>query len=106
MISAMARELAGAPIDDEPETEEERQAVAQSKEWLRLRGGKGIPHEGSAQRFRPDDGRFPAHGASEKGLSGPMRLVPTFAASIAQAPCGFWKAWRDFSLRRKVTSSC
>jgi hypothetical protein len=37
--------LLNAPIDDEPETEEERLAVAESEEWLRQNGGKGIPHE-------------------------------------------------------------
>jgi len=45
MIDPVARKLAAAPIDDEPETEEERRVVEQSKEWLRQRGGKGIPHE-------------------------------------------------------------
>lgn len=37
--------LLNAPIDDEPETEEERLAVAESEEWLKQNGGKGIPHE-------------------------------------------------------------
>ena len=45
MTDSVARKLAAAPMDDEPETEEERRAVEQSKEWLRQRGGKGIPHE-------------------------------------------------------------
>jgi hypothetical protein len=45
IIDPVSRKLAAAPIDDEPETEEERQAAEQSKEWLRQRGGKGIPHE-------------------------------------------------------------
>jgi hypothetical protein len=40
----VSRKLAEAPTDDEPETEDERRAVEQSKEWLRQRGGKGIPH--------------------------------------------------------------
>jgi len=37
--------LLNAPIDDEPETEEERLAVAESEEWLKQNGGEGIPHE-------------------------------------------------------------
>ena len=45
IIDPVSRKLAAAPIDDEPETEEERREVEQSKEWLRQRGGKGIPHE-------------------------------------------------------------
>ena len=51
LIDPIARKLAAAPIDDEPETEEERRAVEQSKEWLRERGGKGIPHEEVLQEF-------------------------------------------------------
>ena len=45
IIDPVSRKLAAAQTDDEPETEEERRAVEQSKEWLRQRGGKGIPHE-------------------------------------------------------------
>ena len=37
--------LRNAPWDDEPETEEERLAVAEAEEWLKQNGGKGIPHE-------------------------------------------------------------
>jgi len=51
IIDPVTRKLAGAPIDDEPETGEERVAVEQSKEWLRQRGGKGIPHEEVLQDF-------------------------------------------------------
>ena len=45
MIDRVSRKLAAASIDDEPETEAERREVEQSKERLRQRGGKGIPHE-------------------------------------------------------------
>ena len=37
--------LRNAPLDDEPETEEERLAVAEAEEWLKQNGGKGISHE-------------------------------------------------------------
>jgi hypothetical protein len=37
--------LLNAPIDDEPETEEEKAEVAESHEWLKRNGGKGIPHD-------------------------------------------------------------
>jgi hypothetical protein len=45
ILDPVSRKLAAAPNDDELETEEERRAVERSKEWLRQRGGKGIPHE-------------------------------------------------------------
>lgn len=45
LLDPVSRKLAEAPLDDEPETEEERQAVEQSKEWLGKHGGRGIPHE-------------------------------------------------------------
>ena len=51
MIDPVSRKLAAAPIDDEPESEEERRAVEQSKEWLRQRGGKGIPHDEAMRRL-------------------------------------------------------
>ena len=51
ILDPVSRKLAAAPIEDEPETEEERRAAEQSKEWLRQRGGKGIPHEEVLQDF-------------------------------------------------------
>ena len=43
MLDPVASAIAKAPIDDEPVTEEERQAVAEAKEWLRH--NSGIPFE-------------------------------------------------------------
>ena len=43
MLDPVARAIANAPIDDEPVTEEEEKAVAESREWLKH--NKGIPHE-------------------------------------------------------------
>jgi hypothetical protein len=40
-----------APDDDEPETEEEKMAVAEAREWLAKRGGRGIPHEEAMRRL-------------------------------------------------------
>jgi len=51
ILDPVSRKLAAAPIDDEPQTEEERQTVEQSREWLRQRGGKGIPHDEVLQDF-------------------------------------------------------
>jgi hypothetical protein len=42
-LDPISRALANAPIDDEPETEEEHQAVEEAKEWLRH--NKAVPHE-------------------------------------------------------------
>ena len=43
MLDPVARAIANAPIDDEPVTEEEVKALAESREWLKH--NKGIPHE-------------------------------------------------------------
>lgn len=43
MLDPVSRAIANAPLDDEPETEEERRAVAEAKEWLR--DHPGIPFE-------------------------------------------------------------
>lgn len=45
MLDPVSRAIANAPVDDEPETEAERQAVAESKAWFDRRGGQGISHE-------------------------------------------------------------
>jgi hypothetical protein len=45
MLDPVARAIADAPLDDEPVTEEDRQAVARSEAWFEDRGGKGIPME-------------------------------------------------------------
>jgi hypothetical protein len=47
-VNAALRE---APTDDEPENEEERQAVAEAREWLKRNGGKGIPHEEAMRKL-------------------------------------------------------
>ncbi len=43
LLDPVARALATAPIDDEPVTETERQAVAEADEWLKH--NKPIPFE-------------------------------------------------------------
>jgi len=57
LLDPVSRAIANAPIDDEPESEEERQAVAESKAWFKQRGGHGIPHEEVLADFglTPDD---------------------------------------------------
>ncbi len=51
IVDPVAAALRNAPIDDEPETEEERRAVAEARDWLARSGGKGIPHEEAMQRL-------------------------------------------------------
>ncbi len=65
MLDPVSRAIAHAPVDDEPETEEERQAVAESKAWFERHGGQGIAHEEVLADFglTPDDlqkGKDPA----------------------------------------------
>ena len=57
LLDPVARAIANAPVDDEPESEDERQAVAKSKTWFKQRGGQGIPHEEILADFglAPDD---------------------------------------------------
>jgi hypothetical protein len=45
MLDPVSRAIANAPLDDEPESEQERQAVAESKAWFDRRGSQGISHE-------------------------------------------------------------
>jgi len=45
MLDSVSSAIASAPIDDEPETEAERSAVAGSKTWFEQHGGQGISHE-------------------------------------------------------------
>jgi hypothetical protein len=45
MLEPVSRSVPDASVDDEPETEQERRAVAESKAWFEQHGGRGIPHE-------------------------------------------------------------
>lgn len=45
MLDPISRAIANAPIDDEPETDEEHKAVAASKAWMAEHPGQGIPQE-------------------------------------------------------------
>ena len=50
MMRPMGR-LRNAPIDDEPETEDEKLAVVEAHEWLRQNGNQGIPHDEAMRRL-------------------------------------------------------
>jgi hypothetical protein len=45
MLDPVSRAIANASVDDEPETDQERQLVAESKDWFERHGGQGIPPE-------------------------------------------------------------
>ena len=44
MLDPVSRAIANAPYDDEPESEDERRAVAESKAWLAAHPGQTISH--------------------------------------------------------------
>jgi hypothetical protein len=49
IVDPVAAALRNAPVDDEPETEDEKQGAAEARDWIARRDGKGIPH-GEAMR--------------------------------------------------------
>lgn len=54
IVDPMGAALRNAPLDDEPETEDERVAVAEAKKWIQRNGGKGIPHAEAMRRLGLD----------------------------------------------------
>lgn len=51
IIDPVAAALRNAPLDDEPETEDEKAAVTEARTWLKNNGGKGIPHTEAMRRL-------------------------------------------------------
>jgi len=51
MLDPVSRAIANAPIDDEPETDAERQAVAASKACMAEHPGQGTPFEELLSEF-------------------------------------------------------
>jgi hypothetical protein len=45
ILDPVARAIANAPIDDEPESELEKAKVRESKSWLEGSGGKSVSNE-------------------------------------------------------------
>jgi hypothetical protein len=43
-LNPVSRPVCALPVDDEPLTAEEEQALARADAWLEHRGGRGIPH--------------------------------------------------------------
>ncbi len=51
IVDPVAVALRNAPVDDEPETEEEKQAVEEARTSLQHNGGKGISHDEAMRRL-------------------------------------------------------
>ena len=51
IVDPVAAALRNAPIDDEPETDDEKAAVTEARTWLQNNGGKGIPHAEAMRRL-------------------------------------------------------
>jgi hypothetical protein len=51
IVDPVATALRNAPLDDEPETNEEKAAVTEARQWLQKNGGKGIPHTEAMRRL-------------------------------------------------------
>ena len=54
IVDPVAAALRDAPLDDEPETDEEKAAVSEAHGWLQKNGGKGIPHHEPMRRLGLD----------------------------------------------------
>jgi hypothetical protein len=54
IVDPVANALREAPIDDEPESDEERRAVSDARDWLKRNEGKGIPHHDAMRRLGLD----------------------------------------------------
>src|ERR1019366_7677602 len=54
MVYPVAAALRNAPVDDEPETAEEKLAISEARDWLEKNGGKGIPHAEAMRRLGLD----------------------------------------------------
>ena len=51
IVDPVAAALRAAPPDDEPETEEERQAATEARLWLDRNDGRGVPHAEAMRRL-------------------------------------------------------
>ncbi|MBI2685180.1 MAG: hypothetical protein HYX27_02615 [Acidobacteria bacterium] len=54
IVDPVAAALQNAPFDDEPETESEKLAVDEARDWLKSNGGKGVPHAEAMRRLGLD----------------------------------------------------
>lgn len=54
IVDPVAHALRNAPLDDEPETDDEKTAVSEARVWLQNNGGKSIPHSEAMRRLGLD----------------------------------------------------
>ncbi|MGP8247614.1 MAG: hypothetical protein ACLQVN_24265 [Bryobacteraceae bacterium] len=59
LLDPVSRSIATAPVDDEPLTDEEDQALVRADAWLEQRGGRGIPHKEVLAEFGLTQQDFP-----------------------------------------------
>src|SRR5260221_7178248 len=59
LLDPVSRSMATAPVDADPLTEEEDQALDRAEAWLKENGGKGIPHEEILAEFGLTNNDFP-----------------------------------------------
>jgi len=52
ILDPVATALRNALVDDEPESEQEKQQVAEARDWLKRNGGKGVPHDEAMRRLK------------------------------------------------------
>ena len=51
IVDPVAAALRSAPLDDEPEMDDEKAAVSDAHQWLQQNGGKGIAHDEAMRRL-------------------------------------------------------
>lgn len=51
IVDPVVAALRSAPLDDEPETDDEKAAVTEARTWLHNNGGKGVPHSEAMRRL-------------------------------------------------------
>ena len=51
MLDPVSRAIANAPLDDEPESDSEGEAVKESKSWFQQRAGRGVSHRDVVAEF-------------------------------------------------------
>lgn len=59
MLSPVQHSIANAPVDEEPLTKEEEEALDRADAWLEQNGGRGISHEEILAEFGLTMNDFP-----------------------------------------------
>lgn len=51
IVDPVGSALRNAPLDDEGESEDEKLAIDEARDWLKSNGGRGIPHDEAMRRL-------------------------------------------------------